>query len=315
MPKLKFSVVIITRNRANYLDQAIRNLVKQNYPKDNFEIIVVDNNSDDITASVVIDLKRNLCDSIQYAFEPKIGMSKARNKGATVARGEILAFIDDDAIPSSKWLDDYCSLFEMFPEIVAAGGKIEPLFQCDKPKWLSDELLIVLGHLNISDKETILSFPDHPFGGNFSVKKEIFMKVGGFIEDIKHCNEEKAFFYKLYLNNYKVGYSPKALVYHQIPTSRLRKIFFLKRGIKQGMSNVKVKLLFDPIKNLGFKIKVNRFLLDGLLIFRNILFCRDKYSFSQFYNLSIQLGELLGIMMRRFAKNEYRSFIHTNEAS
>ena len=49
------------------------------------------------------------------------------------------------------------------------------------------------------------------------------MIVGGFIEDFKNCNEEKAFFSKLHLNRYKVGYSPKALVYHHIPISRLRK--------------------------------------------------------------------------------------------
>ena len=106
-------------------------------------------------------------------------MSKARNKGAAVARGEILLFIDDDAIPSRHWLRDYCSIYEMFPDIVAAGGRIEPVFQSDKPKWLSDELLVALGHLNFSDTETILSFPDHPFGGNFSVKREKFYDCRG----------------------------------------------------------------------------------------------------------------------------------------
>lgn len=315
MDSPKFSVIIITRNRASFLPKVLESLLKQDFENKKYEIIVVDNNSDDDTTSIVERFKRECPNKIHYVFEPEIGMSKARNKGATVARGEILVFIDDDAIASPNWLDDYWLLYRIFPEIVAAGGRIEPLFQCGRPKWLSDELLVVLGHLNISDKETVLSFPDHPFGGNFSVKKEIFIKVGGFIEDIKHCNEEKAFFYKLYLNNYKVGYSPKALVYHQIPTSRFRKIFFLKRGIKQGISNVKVMSLFDPKYIFGFKKKLIRLLLDGFLIIRNILFCKDKYSFSQLYNFCIQLGGLFGIIIWRFKRYEYRSYSHTNEAS
>ena len=315
MPKLTFSVVIITRNRANYLDEAIRNFVKQNYPKENYEIIVVDNNSDDDTHSIVEGFKREWPNKIHYVFEPEIGMSKARNKGATVARGEILVFIDDDAIPSPHWLRDYWSIYEMFPDIVAAGGRIEPVFQTDRPKWLSDELLIAIGHLKLSDKETILSFPDHPFGGNFSVKREKFIRVGGFIEDFKNCNEERAFFYKLHLNRYRVGYSPKASVYHQIPASRLRKQFFIKRGIKQGISNVKVISIFNPLRVPRFKDELSKLLFDGLLIIRNILFCRNKYSFAQIYYLSIRLGELLGIIIRRLEKDEYRSYSHTNEAS
>jgi GT2 family glycosyltransferase len=203
----------------------------------------------------------------------------------------------------------------MFPDIVAAGGRIESVFQSEKPKWLSDELLIALGHLNISDKETILSFPDYPFGGNFSVKREKFMKVEGFIENFRNSNEEKAFFYKLHVNKYRVGYTPKALVYHQISTSRLRKIFFIKRGIKQGIGNIKFISIFDPIRIPRFKEELNQVLFDGLIIIRNILFCRGKYSFAQIYYLCIRWGEILGIMIRRFAKNEYRLYSHTNEAS
>ncbi len=313
--KFKLSIVIITRNRANYLDEAIKNLLKQNYPKENFEIIVVDNNSSDNTRSVVKKLGDYSKNNIQYIFEPDIGMSKARNRGAAIARGEIVLFIDDDVIPSPHWLHDYCSIYDMFPEIDAAGGRIEPVFQSDKPKWVSDELLVALGQLNLSEKETILSFPDHPFGGNFSVKRETFMKVGGFIEEFTSCNEETAFFSKLHLNGYKVGYSPKVLVYHQIAGSRLSRIFFIKRGIKQGISNIKLISIFNPIRIPQFKEELNQLLLDGLIIIRNSLFFRNKYSFAQIYYLCIRWGQILGIIMRRFVKNEYRSYFNENETS
>jgi len=315
MDSPKYSVIIITRNRANILPKVLESLLKQNYENEKYEIIVVDNNSDDDTNLIVERFKREYPNKMHYVFEPEIGMSKARNMGAAVARGEILVFIDDDAIASPNWLDDYSLLYEMFPDIVAGGGKIKLAFQSCRPKWLSDELLVALGYLNISDKETILSFPEHPFGGNFSVKREKFMKVGGFIKDLRNSNEEKALFYKLHVNKYKVGYSPKVLVYHQIPTSKLRKLFFIKRGVKQGIGNIKYILIFNPTEIPRFKDELNQLLFDGLIIIRNILFCREKYSFAQIYYLCIRFGELLGIMMRRLAKNEYRSYSHTDEAS
>ena len=312
---MKVSIIVITRNRASHLHQVLKSLIEQEIQGEAYEIILVDNNSVDDTASVVKEFNRAFGDRIEYVFEPKIGMSKARNMGASVAKGEILVFIDDDAIASPNWLDNYDRLYKTFPDIVAWGGKIDLAFQSCRPKWLSDDLMIALSYLNTSDKEIILSFPAYPFGCNFSVKRECYMKIGGFIEDLRNSNEEKAFFNKLHINNYKVGYSPKALVYHQIPLSRLREKYFIKRGIKQGLGNIKFDSIFNPMKTPRFKEEFNRLLFDGLIIIRNVLFYRSKFSFTQIYYLCIQWGQILGIVMRRFKKNEYRSYSHSNEAS
>jgi glycosyltransferase involved in cell wall biosynthesis len=312
---MKASIIVITRNRAAYLHQVLKSLIGQETQGEAYEIIVVDNNSKDATPQVLKDFNRAFGDRIQYVFEPEIGMPKARNAGASVAKGEILLFIDDDAIASSNWLDNYAYLYKTFPDIVAWGGKIDLVFQSCRPKWLSDDLMMALSYLNISDKETLLSFPDYPFGCNFSVRKECYMKIGGFIEDLKTSNEEKAFFYKLYLNNYKVGYSPKALVYHQIPQSRLEIRYFIKRGIKQGIGNINFYSIFNPTKTPRFKDEFNRLLFDGLITIRNVLFYRSTFSFAQIYYLCIRWGQILGIIMRSFAKNEYRSHNQKNEAS
>ena len=312
---MKVSIIVITRNRAVYLHQVLKSLIGQEIQGEAYEIILVDNNSKDATASVVKDFNRTFGDRIEYVFKPEIGMPKARNTGASVAKGEILVFIDDDAIASSNWLDTYDRLYKTFPDIVAWGGKIDLVFQSSRPKWLSDDLMMALSYLNISDKETILSFPDYPFGCNFSVKREYYMRIGGFIEDLKNSNEEKAFFYKLHLNNYKVGFSPKALVYHQIPSSRLKKRYFIKRGIKQGIGNIKFDSIFNPMRVPRLREEFNQLLFDGLITIRNVLFYRSKFSFAQIYYSCIRWGQILGIIMRRFAKNEYRSYSHTNEAS
>lgn len=311
----KFSVIIITRNRASLLPRVLESVINQDYEKEKYEIIVVDNNSDDNTTSIVEGFKREFPNKIHYAFEPKIGMSNARNRGVETAKGEILLFIDDDAIASTDWVTNHNNLYQSFPDIVATGGKIELTFISKRPKWISEELLVSLGYLDLSHMETIISFPYHPFGVNFSVKKEQLIKLKGFFEELENYNDEKAFFYKLYLNNYKVGYSPKASVYHQIPASRLRKQIFVKRGIKQGISNIKFISIFDPIRIPRFTNELSKLLLDGLIIIRNILFYRDKYSFAQIYYLCIRWGEILGIIDWRIRKNECRSYRHSNGQS
>jgi glucosyl-dolichyl phosphate glucuronosyltransferase len=312
---MKASIIVITRNRAAYLHEALKTLIAQEIQGEAYEIIVVDNNSKDATASVVKDFKRAFGDKIQYVFEPEAGMSRARNKGADKAKGEVLLFIDDDALASPHWLQNHCSLYEVFPNLVATGGRIELLFDSGRPNWLADELLIVLGHLNYSDEESLMFYPDHPFGVNFSVKKNHFIKIGGFEERVRNYNDEKTFFYKLLLNKCNVGYSPKALVYHRIPTSRLRKVFFIKRGFKQGMANIRFHSICDPSGVPQFQREFNQLISEGLIILRNILLYENKCSFAQIYYLCIRWGQILGIMMRSVAKNEYRSHNQKNEAS
>ncbi|MBW1973169.1 MAG: glycosyltransferase family 2 protein [Deltaproteobacteria bacterium] len=315
MDKIEFSVIIITRNRANYLPKTLNSLLNQDFPKEKYEIIVVDNNSSDDTKLVVERISRSSHKKIQYILEPQIGMSYARNKGASIAKGKILAFIDDDAIASPVWISAHYSLYKKFSFIGATGGKIELSFLSNKPNWLSKDLLIPLGYLDYSLEESIMSYPSHPFGGNFSVKKEIFFELNGFIEKFKSTNEERAFFYKLNQKGYKIGYSPKAIVYHQIPSSRLKKYYFIKRGIKQGMANIKLLAVLSLKDPPPLKQKLYRFFLDAILIIRNRIFFHSKYSFSQIYYFCILLGEILGLILWRVKRNEYNPYSNPNGTS
>ncbi len=313
--EILISVIVSTYNRKDLIKQCIESIINQLYPKYRYEILIIEGGSTDGTQDIINELSKITLYNLRLIKQIGEGLSNARNLGIKESKGDIIVFIDDDALASPHWLQDYSSIYEMFPDIAAAGGRIEPVFHMDKPKWLSDDLLVALGYLNLSDRETVLSYPDHPFGGNFSVKREQFMSLGGFIEEFKNCNEEKAFFFKLYLNGYKVGYSPKALVYHHIPTLKLRRIFFIKRGIKQGISNIRVTSKFNPSGIPLLKEELSHLLFDGLVIIGNALFYRNRLSFAQVYYLCIRWGQILGIVMRRFEKNEYRSHSHSNETS
>src|ERR1700683_3449953 len=100
----KITVLLCTHNRAQSLPIALESIATQILPQSvGWEILVVDNNSSDETRQVVDDFCRR-CPQIRYLFESKQGISHARNSGIQNARGEILAFIDDDETAGIDWL-------------------------------------------------------------------------------------------------------------------------------------------------------------------------------------------------------------------
>src|SRR5215468_7146756 len=112
------SVIVCTRNRAEQLNQCLHGIRGLCYP--NVDVIVVDNASDDDAAKPIADAW-----SARYICEQTIGLSRGRNRGARYSEAEIVAFIDDDAVPNTDWL---CNLVEEFsdPKVIAVTGLISP---------------------------------------------------------------------------------------------------------------------------------------------------------------------------------------------
>lgn len=116
------SVVIATRNRAHWLEETIKSLIKQTRMPD--EIIVVDNASTDGTALFIAELQKTI--SIRYLYEEKKGIPFARNCGVKAANGDVLVFIDDDAVADENWLKNIEIHFIRDPNIGAVGGLVKP---------------------------------------------------------------------------------------------------------------------------------------------------------------------------------------------
>ncbi|MDD1613734.1 MAG: glycosyltransferase family 2 protein, partial [Methylococcaceae bacterium] len=100
---INISVIICTYNRANSLADTLHCLTKQSYETANWELIVVDNNSNDNTKEIISEYSKKLPNLI-YKFEPQQGLSFARNLGIHSAHGAIIAFTDDDVLPEFDWL-------------------------------------------------------------------------------------------------------------------------------------------------------------------------------------------------------------------
>ena len=117
---LTISVVIITRNRAEWLRSALESLTRQSRQAD--EVVVVDNNSQDNTREIIYSFDDRL--NIKYVYEPTLGIPYARNSGIRNASGDIIASIDDDCEADEDWLKYIELPFIRDPDIGAVGGEI-----------------------------------------------------------------------------------------------------------------------------------------------------------------------------------------------
>jgi len=120
------SVIVATRNRATLLPEALASLAAQRCAS-SFEIVVVDNGSDDTTVDVVREWERR-DERMRSVFEPEIGLSRAKNAGIRAARGRLIMFTDDDVIVPEQWIATYVDFFSRSPATrVVAGGPVLPV--------------------------------------------------------------------------------------------------------------------------------------------------------------------------------------------
>ncbi|GAX44004.1 glycosyl transferase family protein [Tolypothrix sp. NIES-4075] len=242
MPDPQISAIICTHNRDNYLGAAIDSLLAQEFAA-SFEVVVVDNNSSDRTSEVV---EQRLSDPrLKYVFEPILGLSVARNTGAKESRGEILAYLDDDAVASSRWLQILYSAYENNSKIAIAGGKVTLLWPqgIQQPRWLSPGLAANLGAYDLGDSIVYIEQPGlTPRGLNYSIRRSFLNEIGGFDPNLGRVgknllsNEELQMTELALQRGWQVAYLPDALVAHNVAPERLNRSWFLNRGWWQGIS-------------------------------------------------------------------------------
>jgi glycosyltransferase involved in cell wall biosynthesis len=242
MPDKSISAIICTHNRDTYLGAAIDSLLAQNTAI-GFEVIVVDNGSSDRTAEVV---KQRLTDPrLKYIFEPVLGLSVARNTGAVNASGEILAYLDDDAVASSSWLEILYSAYQSNSKLAIAGGKVTLLWAegTQPPRWLSPGLAGNLGAYDLGTSVVYIENPGlTPRGLNYSIRSSFLTEIGGFDTNLGRVgknllsNEELQMTELALARGWQVAYLPDALVAHNVSPERLNRSWFFSRGWWQGIS-------------------------------------------------------------------------------
>ena len=125
-----FSVVIPTYNRPERLANCLEAISQLDYPRDRFEVIVVDDGSKIPLDSVVEPLQQKIPElQLKLIRQENAGPAAARNRGAAEAQGEFLAFTDDDCQPTTDWLIHFAAGFETAPEAMLGGKTINALSQ------------------------------------------------------------------------------------------------------------------------------------------------------------------------------------------
>lgn len=232
------SVIICTHNRDNYLGAAIDSSIGQDFG--DFEIVVVDNASSDRTREVVESRPR-----VKYVYEPVTGLSVARNTGAKAASGEILAYLDDDAVATPQWLSILHAAYQNNPKLAIAGGKVTLLWPEGSlpPPWLSDGLAGNLGAYDLGENIIYIQNPGlTPRGLNYSIRRTFLEQIGGFDVNLGRVgkkllsNEELLMTERALQLGWQVAYLPEALVAHNVSPERINQSWFLKRGWWQGIS-------------------------------------------------------------------------------
>lgn len=240
LQKTNISVVICTYRNPILLKGVLTSLIEQDFDKDSYEILIIDNNSMDETPKVVREIACQHS-NIHYFFEPKQGLSYARNYGVREANGDLIAFIDDDSIAHPHWLKELKACF-IDEEVWAAGGKVVLRWLLEKPKWLGESLLDNLSRTKLGDTCRFLHWPEHVIGGNCAFRKIVFDEVGYFNErlgrkgKLQVGNEETELQQRIYNAGKKIAYNPDSLVYHLVQPERVTKKYFLTRAYGTGIS-------------------------------------------------------------------------------
>jgi glycosyltransferase involved in cell wall biosynthesis len=242
------SAVVCTFNRAQYLRKAIRSLLDQTLPSEDYEIIVVDNGSTDGTAEMVRD-EFPCVSNLNYIREPVLGLSQARNKGWRCATGDYVAYLDDDAVASPSWLENILRVFETVrPMPGCVGGKVELIWEASRPKWLSEEMVGYLTKVDLAKTPVIVNDTQWLAGANMAFPRGRLEELSGFDLGLGRKSnkllsmEEIQVQRKLQNKGYNCFYDPEVSVKHHVPPSRLTQKWFLRRAYWQGVSNALVEI-------------------------------------------------------------------------
>lgn len=242
--KCQVSVIICSYNRARYIQWALESMDGQSLAKDRFEVIVVDNNSTDNTADVCrAFIHQHPTLDLTYATETNQGSSFARNHGASIAKGEMLVFMDDDAIAEHHFLERILAFFDQHPEAVGLGGRIIPRYIPEEPKWMSHFVSSLVGNFDYNKEATVFKDGKYPLESNMAVSSKAFASIQGFntaLPGVKGTvrigGEGKDFFYRLMEKGGKIYYDPGVIVEHVVETEKLTReyMFRVASGIGRG---------------------------------------------------------------------------------
>jgi glucosyl-dolichyl phosphate glucuronosyltransferase len=238
---IKISAIICTFKRPEYLRVALGSLCEQSLPREQYEIIVVDNAVDNAIERIVKEFSDEGL-NLRYLPEAETGLSRARNTGLKAAAGCYVAYMDDDARADARWLETLVAAFEQSPAPAAIGGRVWLDWQGERPGWVPERHLSLFTYVDHGDCGHPLGNDEYLVGANIAFEKDALHLVGGFDPKLGRqgtvllSGEEAAIVAELQQLNKAVYYEPAAVVWHSVDQSRRRPSWLLRRLFWDGAS-------------------------------------------------------------------------------
>ena len=240
----EISVAVCTYNRADVLQKCLESLANQTADKEQFEVLIIDNNSTDNTKEITAEFCEKH-ENFRYIFEEKQGLSQARNRAIDEAKGTYLAYIDDDAIADKKWIESIINCFSQTNADVV-GGPVKSFIDAEKiPRFYDAKT----HDFYCGDERKRLQPPKFSFGFsgcNTCFKKPLFDEFGIYLTDLgmignkQRMGEDSEMGYRLLKANKIFYYEPGMKIDHHIRMKNITFTGLLKRSYDTGIEIGKI---------------------------------------------------------------------------
>jgi glycosyltransferase involved in cell wall biosynthesis len=283
---LMLSVVICTHNRCKDLAASLDSLVKQSIEGFKFKVLVIDNASIDETKQVVFSFQSAL--DLVYCFEPAIGLSSARNTGVAKTETPYLCFIDDDAVVAPDFIEKSLAIIEEDCPMIF-GGPILPFYRENKPRWFLDKYET----RSFGARKICLKVGQTLGGSNIFFNRKVFEDVGFFDTGLGMrggqigLGEETMLQERARNRGISCYYYPELVVYHLVPSSKMRVSYIVRRACVYGMVSRKMPNSVD----IGLVRDVYYWFRELVKIFicLPVCFFRDKIKYPYWQNYLIYI--------------------------
>ena len=247
----RLSVIVCTLGRYEELQHCLEALnpsVQTNAAI--FEILVVDQNPRE---------RRQLLKFpyVKQIFQDELGLSVARNLGIAEAAYDLIAFLDDDAVPCAEWVRQVISTFaqDTQQKYLALGGRVDPDWRHgQRPSWMNADLEKYLSCINWSESPRVITATEYIVGANMIFRRRVFDEFGFFDPSLGRkgdagllSNEEISLISKI--GHDRIIYNPYAQAYHIIQPPRFHQQWFRKRVYWQAISDLLANSVWMSTKN------------------------------------------------------------------
>lgn len=259
---IKYSIILCSYNRVKLLDESINSILIVLNDRIDYELLIIDNNSTDSTSK--LKKKYAFNKKVNYFLELNQGLSHARNRGLTEAKGQILVYLDDDI----ELVEDYfkvCDNIFSDESIFISGGKVIP-YKIDIPEWLPEKYYFLVSVYDLGNSEMYVKYI---MGGNFAIRKNTALEIGlydvslGRNGKILAGGEEIDYQNRASSMGYKIFYHPKQNILHKI-NEKLNLEYVLNYSKELGKSE---RIIDESVSKARVVVKVIKSYLAQILFY------------------------------------------------